>query len=77
MSVFSVRYGAYSLGPVIIYVRGGGGGKKKGGVKAISDWQEEELNSFIKKLRGVSSLIASYISQISKYSFCSLFQSYI
>ena len=41
----------------------GGGGKKKGGggVKATSDWLEAGLNLFIKKFRGVNSLIARHI----------------
>ena len=52
----------YLLGQVIIYVEGGKE-KKKGGVKAISDWLAGGLNLFIKKFRGVSSLIASYIQR--------------
>ena len=63
------------LGQVIIYVeggkekkRGGGGGRlfqggEGGGVTAISDWRAGGLNLFIKKFRGVSSLIASYIQR--------------
>ena len=50
--------------PVTIYVEvgvGGGGGGGEGGVKAISDWLGGGLNFFIKKFRGVSSLIARYI----------------
>ena len=45
--------------------RGGEEGKKEGGggggSKAISDWLEGGLNFFIKKYRGVSSLIARFI----------------
>ena len=42
--------------------RAGEEGKKEGGSKAISDWLEGGgLNFFIKKFRGVSSLIARYI----------------
>ena len=49
--------------PVIIYVEVGvgGGGEEGGGVKAISDWLGGGLNFFIKKFRGVSSLVARYI----------------
>ena len=42
--------------------RGGGmEGKKEGGFKAISDWLEGRLNFFIKKFRGVNSLITGHI----------------
>ena len=49
--------------PVIIYVEVGvgGGGEEGGRVKAILDWLGGGLNFFIKKFRGVSSLIARYI----------------
>ena len=61
--LYQLKKSLHSLfGPVIIYVEGGGEEKKKGGgVKAISDWLEGGVNLFIKKFRGVSSLIASYI----------------
>ena len=43
------------------YLCRGWGGKKEGGVKVILDSQEEGVNLFfIKKFRGVSSLIARY-----------------
>ena len=56
-----------------------GGREKRWGVKAISDWLEGGgAKLFYKKnLGGVSSLIARYTFQISKYSFFSLFQSHI
>ena len=55
----------YLLGQVIINVEGGKEKKKGGGggVKAISDWLAGGLNLFIKKFRGVSGLIASYIQR--------------
>ena len=52
--------------PVIIYVEEGRGKKRTGGgggIKAFSYWQErggEGLNFFVKKFRGVSSLISRY-----------------
>ena len=59
------------------YLCRGGEGKKKGRGQGYFRLARGGLNSFIKKFRGVSSLIASYIFQISKYSFFSLFQLYI
>ena len=60
--LYQLKKSLHSLfGPVIIYVEGGRKKRRGGGVKAISDWLEGGLNLFIKKFRGVSSLIASYI----------------
>ena len=85
MAVFSVQYGAYPLrdGSLLMQREMGGGG----GCGAGRETRRKEsrlfqitkiggLNSLIKKFRGVvSSLIASYIFQILKYSFFSWFQS--